>query len=118
VGTLTTSGLEVDLSDGRLRIQSEGTLPKFVETVDEVSFSGSVAARRGQHVRYITERAVFELGDDGVTLIEVAEGLDPDKDVIAHMGFVPRVSAQLTTMDRRVFAEGAMGLAADFGASP
>jgi acyl CoA:acetate/3-ketoacid CoA transferase len=52
-----------------------------------------------------------------VTLIEIAEGLDPDKDVITHMGFVPEVSGNLTTIDRRVFAEGAMGLAGDFGAS-
>ena len=117
VGTLTTSGLEVDVTDGRLQIESEGTLPKFVESVDEVSFSGAVATRRGQHVRYITERAVFELGDGRVTLIEIAEGLDPDKDVIAHMGFVPEVSNELATMNSRVFAEGAMGLAADFGVS-
>jgi propionate CoA-transferase len=117
VGTLTTSGLQVAVDDGRLRIDSEGTLPKFVESVDEVSFSGAVATRRGQHVRYITERAVFELGEGRVTLIEIAEGLDPETDVIAHMGFVPEVSDQLATTDRRVFAEGAMGLADDFGVS-
>jgi len=117
VGTLTTSGLRVEVSDGRLRIESEGALPKFVETVDEVSFSGAMANRRGQQVRYITERAVFELGDGRVTLIEVAEGLDPESDVIAHMGFVPEVSDQLAVMDPRVFAEGPMGLADDFGVS-
>lgn len=115
VGTLTASGLQVDLSEGRPRIEAEGTLPKFVEAVDEVSFSGALASKRGQQVRYITERAVFELGDGRVTLVEVAESLDPDKDVIAHMGFIPEVSAKLTTMDPRVFAAGAMGLAADFG---
>jgi propionate CoA-transferase len=115
VGTLTASGLKVDLSEGRPRIESEGTLPKFVEAVDEVSFSGGLASKRGQRVRYITERAVFELGGGRVTLIEVAEGLDPDKDVIAHMGFVPEVSEQLATMDPRVFAPGAMGIATDFG---
>lgn len=117
VGTLTTSGLRVDLSDGRLQIESEGTLHKFVENVDEVSFSGAMANRRGQHVLYITERAVFELGEKGVTLIEIAEGLDPESDVIAHMGFVPEVSDQLKTMDQRVFAEGAIGLAEEFGVS-
>ncbi len=117
VGTLTTSGLRVDVTNGRLRIESEGTLSKFVESVDEVSFSGAIATRRGQHVRYITERAVFELSDGRVTLIEIAEGLDPDKDVITHMGFVPEVSENLATMDRRVFAEGAMGLAGNFGVS-
>lgn len=89
-------------------------MPKFVERVDEVSFSGAMANRRGQRVRYITERAVFELGEGRVTLIEVAEGVDPGQDVIAHMGFEPEVAADLAIMDPRVFAEGVMGLAADF----
>jgi propionate CoA-transferase len=115
VGTLNTSGLRVEVADGRINIDSEGTLPKFVESVDEVSFSGAVANRRGQQVRYITERAVFELGDGSVRLIEVAEGLDPESDVIAHMGFAPEISDRLATMDPRVFAVGAMGLAAEFG---
>jgi propionate CoA-transferase len=114
VGTLNTSGLEIGVSDGRLRIESEGTMPKFVEKVDEVSFSGAMANRRGQRVRYITERAVFELGEGRVTLIEVAEGVDPGQDVIAYMGFEPEVAADLAIMDPRVFAEGVMGLAADF----
>jgi propionate CoA-transferase len=114
VGTLTTSGLSVEVVDGRIRIESEGTLSKFVESVDEVSFSGATATRRGQQVRYITERAVFELRDGKVTLIEVAEGLDPETDVIAHMGFVPEISDELTTIDKRVFLEGPMGLADEF----
>jgi propionate CoA-transferase len=114
VGTLNTSGLEIAVSDGRLRIESEGTMPKFVEKVDEVSFSGAMANRRGQRVRYITERAVFELGEGRVTLIEVAEGVDPGQDVIAHMGFEPEVADDLAIMDPRVFTEGVMGLAADF----
>ncbi len=117
VGTLTTSGLQVDVRDGRLEIGEEGSLAKFVESVDEVSFSGDMARRRGQTVKYVTERAVFELTDAGITLIEIAEGLDPETDVIAHMGFVPQISEDLTTIDPRVFRPGTMGLEADFGAS-
>jgi propionate CoA-transferase len=115
VGTINTSGLQVEVADGKLRIESEGTLAKFVDEVDEVSFSGAMAMRRGQQVRYITERAVFELIDGKVTLIEIAEGLDPETDVIAHMGFTPEVSDQLRSIDPRVFAEGPMGLVGDFG---
>jgi len=118
VGALTTSGLEIDVRDGRLHVESEGTLSKFVDRVDEVSFSGIVANRRGQQVRYITERAVFELGDGRVTLIEIAEGIDPDRDVIAHMGFTPEVADDLRTMDPRVFSQAAMGLATDFAVAP
>jgi propionate CoA-transferase len=115
VGTMTTSGFRPDLTGGRLRIESEGSLSKFVDTADEISFSGAMANRRGQQIRYITERAVFELRDGRVTLIEVAAGLDPDADVVAHMGFTPVVSDDLATMDPRVFAEGPMGLAEEFG---
>jgi propionate CoA-transferase len=114
VGTLTASGLEVAVEEGRLSIAAEGTLNKFVDTVDEVSFSGSMAEKRGQTVRYITERAVFELRHGRVTLIEIADGLDPQTDVIDHMGFVPEVADDLRTIDARVFAAGPMGLADDF----
>jgi len=114
VGTLTASGLEVAVDDGRLNIAAEGSLSKFVDTVDEVSFSGAMAQKRGQQVRYITERAVFELRDGRVTLIEIAEGLDPQTDVIAHMGFVPEVADDLRPIDARVFTDGPMGLASDF----
>ncbi len=118
VGTLTTRGLHVGVDAGRLRIDEEGTLSKFVEAVDEVSFSGAMAARRGQQVRYITERAVFELRDGLVTLIEVADGVDPEADVIAHMGFRPAMAEEVTTMDPRIFAGGPMGLAEAFGGTP
>ncbi len=114
VGTLTTSGLDVDISDGRLTIVSEGSVPKFVAEVEEVSFSGRMAAERGQTVRYITERAVFELIDGVVTLIEVAAGVDPHADVVAQMGFEPAIAAELGTMDKRVFTAGPMGIAATF----
>jgi propionate CoA-transferase len=116
VGTLTTSGLDVRVSGGRIAIDAEGELSKFVDDVDEVTFSGAMAAHRGQTVRYITERAVFELIDGRVTLIEVAEGIDIERDVIAHIGFEPEVADDVTMMDPRVFAEGPMGLADDFGA--
>jgi propionate CoA-transferase len=114
VGTLTASGLEVAVADGHLEIAAEGSLSKFVETVDEVSFSGAMAQKRGQSVRYITERAVFELRDGRVTMIEIADGLDPETDVIAHMGFVPEVADDLRPIDARVFTDGPMGLATDF----
>ncbi|MGB8360861.1 MAG: CoA-transferase [Acidimicrobiia bacterium] len=115
VGTLTTSGLDVGISNGQITIESEGRLSKFVDEVEEITFSGEIAGRRGQKVRYITERAVFELRDGKVTLIEVAEGFDPARDVIAHMGFEPAVADDIAPMDPRVFAEGPMGLSAEFG---
>jgi propionate CoA-transferase len=115
VGTLTARGLDVGAADGRLVIRSEGTLPKFVDEVREVSFSGRMARRNGQDVRFITERAVFALRDEGVTLIEVAEGVDIQRDVLDRMAFEPIVPDDVGTIDPRVYAAGPMGLAESLG---
>ena len=117
VGTLTAQGLEVAIDDG-VRIVREGGLPKFVQAVREISFNGRLARERGQRIRYITERAVFALEDDGLVLIEVAPGIDVERDVVSRMGFRPRIAGAVRTMDRRLYAAGPMGLAADFGTAP
>jgi propionate CoA-transferase len=111
VGSLTARGLDVGAQDGRLVIRSDGTLPKFVEDVREVTFSGQMALRNGQEVRFITERAVFGLREEGVTLLEVAEGVDVQRDVVDRMGFTPVVPDTVGTIDPRVYGEGSMGLA-------
>jgi propionate CoA-transferase len=113
VGALTAQGLELEI-DGGVRVVHEGSLPKFVPAVREVSFSGPLARERGQQVRYITDRAVFALADDGLVLTEVAPGIDVERDVLARMGFRPRIADDCTTTDPRVYASGPMGLAADF----
>jgi propionate CoA-transferase len=114
VGTLTARGLEIEIDDG-VRIKSEGSLPKFVPQVREISFNGKLARQRGQQVRYITERAVFALEHDGLVLTEVAPGIEIERDVIAQMGFRPRIAGEVRTMDSRLYNSGPMGLAATFG---
>jgi propionate CoA-transferase len=114
VGTLTAQGLELAIDDG-VRVVTEGSLSKFVPRVREISFSGRLARERGQQVRYITDRAVFALADDGLVLTEVAPGIDVERDVLDRMGFRPRVADDLRTTDPRVYATGPMGLAAEFG---
>jgi propionate CoA-transferase len=114
VGTLTAQGLELAI-DGGVRVVREGSLHKFVPTVRQVSFNGHLARQRGQHVRYITDRAVFALDDDGLVLTEIAPGIDLERDVLGQMGFRPRIADDLRTTDPRVYATGSMGLAADFG---
>ena len=104
-GTLTARGLEVDVVDGRLRIVREGALHKFVNDVAQVSFSARLAVAEGRRATYVTERAVFRLEGGAVTLVEVAEGLDPEQDVIAHMDFRPAIG-DLRPMPPAVFRPG------------
>jgi propionate CoA-transferase len=109
-GTFTNDGLRVALHAGQLRIVSEGRTRKFVRGVEHLTFNGRYAAERGQFVRYVTERCVFELTGDGLRLIEIAPGIDLERDVLAHMDFVPAVAQPLPLMHARLFAADPMGL--------
>jgi propionate CoA-transferase len=95
-GTMTSDGLEISVESGRLSIRREGRIRKFVDHVEQVSFSGETARQRGQDVLYVTERAVFRLSDDGLELIEVAPGIDIERDVVAQMGFRPQIRSVQT----------------------
>lgn len=109
-GTFTAGGLEIRIDDGKLTIVREGTSRKFIEHVGQITFSAQRAAAAGRTVLYVTERAVFRLGPAGIELIEVAPGIDPERDVLAHMGFVPKMDA-VATMDAALFREAPFGLA-------
>lgn len=88
-GTMTTDGLEVLYEDGIVRIVSEGRVAKFVDHVDQISFSGPIARLSTRVVIFVTERAVFQLQPEGIELIEVAPGIDVQCDVIEQMEFMP-----------------------------
>ena len=89
-GTFTTDGLRTRTQDGRLVIEQEGRISKFVQKVDQVSFSADQARKKGQEVLYITERAVFGLAEEGIELLETAPGIDPEQDILRQMQFTPR----------------------------
>lgn len=90
-GTFTSRGLEVSVVDGKLRIDREGTESKFVPHVEQVTFSGARARADGRDVLYITERAVFRLIAEGLELIEIAPGIDVQRDILSRMGFRPLI---------------------------
>ncbi|MDF1861645.1 MAG: hypothetical protein P1U87_15620 [Verrucomicrobiales bacterium] len=91
-GTMTSGGLEVVVEEGKLVIVKEGGTKKFVEEVEQISFSGVLAAESGRSIHYVTERAVFELTPAGPELIEMAPGIDLEKDVLDQMGFPPIIN--------------------------
>jgi propionate CoA-transferase len=101
-GTFTTDGLEIAVDGERLCIVREGRVRKFVPSVELVSFSAARSREIGQEVLFVTERAVFRLTDEGLELIEVAHGIDIEREVFGQMGFRPLVR-EVRTMPRHVF---------------
>ncbi len=110
VGTFTAGHLTVLIDAGTLTILTEGELPKFVEAVEQRTFSGEYAFKRGQRVLYVTERCVFRLVENGLELIEIAPGIDLERDILGQMAFRPKVSPNLKTMDVRIFRPDLMGM--------
>ncbi|MGJ7920851.1 acyl CoA:acetate/3-ketoacid CoA transferase [Neobacillus sp. LXY-4] len=104
-GTFTAGGLQVKVEAGKLHILQEGKAKKFIKNVQQITFSGDYASKINQPVVYVTERAVFELQDGRVTLIEIAPGVDLQKDVLDQMEFTPVISADLKEMDAEMFQE-------------
>ena len=102
-GTFTAGGLKVAVENGQLVIKQEGKGKKYVKKVEQVTFSGAYAAATKQPVLFVTERAVFELQDGQVTLIEIAPGINLEKDILAQMEFTPRISPNLKPMLAGIF---------------
>lgn len=113
-GAFRAVGLEAEGRGGELQIDNEGAVPRAVERVQAVCFNGPKMAREGKRVRYVTERAVFELGLEGVVLAEVAPGIDLQEDVLDRMEFRPRISKSLREMDSRLFTPGRIGIRDDW----
>ncbi|EXI91603.1 MAG: Acetate CoA-transferase YdiF [Candidatus Accumulibacter sp. BA-94] len=118
VGTFTAGQLEVVVEDGRLRILRDGKARKFVNEVEHRTFSGAEAQRRGLAVLYVTERCVFRLCSEGLELIEVAPGVDLQRDILDRMDFVPVMHSAPALMDPRIFHDEPMKLRSQLLALP
>ena len=106
-----TNGVKIQTGDGKLTITQEGKLHKFVSKVNEITFSDPVAAKKGRIVKYVTERAVFELKEDGMHLIEIAPGVDLQTQVLDQIDFKPIIDEGYPKlMDERIFKDEPMGL--------
>ena len=119
-GTLTARGLRVGIGDGKLTIEEEGKVKKYIPKVKQITYSGLEAMRRRQPVTYITERCVLRLrtdigpddvlsGEPALELVEVAPGIDVETQVLPFIGFDVKISPDLKEMDPRIFTDEPMG---------
>lgn len=111
-GTFTAGGLKVAVEDGELRIVQEGRNKKFVRLIEQITFSGPYASQRSQPVLYVTERCVLQLTPKGLELIEIAPGIDLQRDILDQMEFRPIIE-NVAQMDARIFRDEPMGLLDD-----
>jgi acyl CoA:acetate/3-ketoacid CoA transferase len=102
-GTLTAKGLRTTVTPAGLRIEREGQLRRFVPDVELITFNSEAAVKKGQEALYVTERAVFRRERAGLTLVEVAPGVDVERDVLAHVGFPVRIAPDLRSMPPELF---------------
>ena len=102
-GTFDTGGARTEAGSGVMRVTEHGRISKLVDKVDQITFSGPQSLLQGQKVIYITERAVFELRENGLHIIEVAPGIDLQTDLLDRMGFVPNMNSPLSEMDSNYF---------------
>jgi propionate CoA-transferase len=104
-GTFDTKGGEIKTGHGKLELIKPGKVCKFVESVDQITFSGKQALVQGQVVLYVTERAVFSLSKGGLELVEIAPGVEMERDVIDQMEFKPLISESIGTMNPKFFVD-------------
>lgn len=109
-GTFTAGGLKEKVENGELIILEEGREKKFVKKVEQITFSAKYANETEQEVLYITERCVFRLTKEGLMLIEIAPGVDLERDILGNMDFIPIIPEKLEMMDERIFRDTLMSL--------
>lgn len=110
VGTFTAGKLELSIANGAISVRQEGKTRKFVNQVEHRTFSGRVAFASKLPVLYVTERAVFKLCEEGLELVEIAPGIDLERDVLAQMDFMPMMREPPKLMDARLFKDEPMGI--------
>lgn len=110
LGTFTVGKANIEVGGGQLRIKEDSTGIKFKNQVEQITFSAQYAMESGQNILYITERAVFKLTDKGLMLIEIAPGVELQKDILDKMEFMPIIPDDLKLMDSRIFTDKKMGL--------
>ncbi len=107
-----TAGKDQDIrvEDGKINIIRDGDTLKYVNEVQQVTFSGKYAAENGKEILFISERCVMRLTPEGLMLTEIAPGVDLKEHILDKMEFTPLISPDLKLMDERIFRDEPMGL--------
>lgn len=111
-GTFTSVGLDIGVEGSALQIRKDGKVRKCVKKVQQITFSGPHAAAVEKPVLFVTERAVFRLTTDGLKLVEIAPGVDIQRDILDQMDFIPLMD-EVLEMDPRIFAPEPMDIRVD-----
>ena len=109
--TFTAKGLSCSFENSKLHINNEGSLIKFVKKLQQISYNGPIAFKKGYKMHYVTERAVFVLTENGLMLEQIAEGIDLKTQVLDLMEFEPLISKNLKFINKNVYnSNGLMDL--------
>ncbi|MFR2825474.1 MAG: acyl CoA:acetate/3-ketoacid CoA transferase [Enterocloster bolteae] len=108
--TFTGGQIKVEFDECGIKILQEGRFRKLVKKVQQISYNGKMAVSRGQNMFYVTERAVFQLTEDGPMLIEIARGADLERDILANMEFRPLIAEHIKETPIHIYREGPFGL--------
>lgn len=111
LGMFTVGGKAI-IENKKIVITKQGRAKKFLKEVEQITFSGEYASKHNMNVFYVTERGVFDLVDGKMRLIEIAPGVDLQRDILDWMDFEPIISKDLKEMDPAIFAEEWGGLKA------
>ena len=109
-GHFTAGKQDIRVTQDGLQIVKDGDVVKFVRRVYKVLYCPCTGEEEGREHLYITERAVFRLRDGTLELVEVAPGVDVEKDILSKMEFKPKVARNLRVMDKRIFSPTRMGI--------
>jgi acyl CoA:acetate/3-ketoacid CoA transferase len=102
-GTLTTGGLDLDAGEGELKILKEGRVRRFVERVEQITFSARHVLARGHRLDVVTERALFSITSEGYVLRAVAGGIDIRRDVLDLIPFPVIVPDHVMRLPERLY---------------
>ncbi|WP_232830794.1 CoA-transferase [Tropicimonas sp. IMCC34011] len=98
-GTLTTGGLDETVAADGVSIATEGRITKFVEQVQQITFNAGAWTARGKTATIVTDRGIFGLTPDGLTLEEVVPGIDVQRDILDRIPFPVAVRDDLKTVN-------------------